>query len=231
MSGPLRIALVGTGYAAEHVRGFSALEDVELVGVCARRHVSAERFARAHRIPLATDSLGELLSISELDAVSVASPPSTHHEVVNAALDRGLHVLCEKPLGANANQAKCMLDLARAAGVVHAVNYDYRVVPDLTRMHDMVRHGYVGRLRHGSIQWMGDYHADPDTSWTWRNDLALAGSGVLGDLNHAIDYLRWTFGEVERVAADVRVLVPRRRDEREALVDRSTPRTWHRWSR
>ena len=212
MSGPLRIAVVGTGYAAEHVRGFSALDDVELVGVCARRRSSAERFARTHEIPAATDSLAEVLSIPELDAVSVASPPPTHLEVVSAALERGLHVLCEKPLGANATQAQQMLELARAAGVVHAVNYDYRVVPDLTRMHDMVRDGYIGALRHGAILWMHSYHADPDTSWTWRNDLTLAGAGVLGDLNHAIDYLRWTFGEVERVAADVRVSVPTRRE-------------------
>jgi predicted dehydrogenase len=208
----LRIAVVGAGYASEHVRGFGALDDVEVVAVCARRRESAERFAREHDIALATDSLEDVLAIPGLDAITVASPPATHLEVVAAAFDRGLHVLCEKPLGCNPAESERMLELARTAGVVHAVNYDYRVVPDLTRMHDLVRNGYVGAVRHGAIHWMGDYHADEASSWTWRNDLAVAGAGVLGDLNHAIDYLRWTFGDAARVAADVRVCVPERPD-------------------
>jgi predicted dehydrogenase len=209
---PLRIAVIGTGYAAEHVRGYRALDDVEVAVVAAGHRASAERFAQEHGIPQVADSFEEAFAVTGLDAVSVASPPATHVEVVGAALARGLHVLCEKPLGRNATEAQRMLESARAAGVVHAVNYDYRVAPDLARLGSLVREGSVGRLRHAGLQWMADYHADGNVSWTWRNDRSIAGPGVLGDLNHAIDYVRWAFGEVDRVAADVRVCIERRPD-------------------
>jgi predicted dehydrogenase len=204
--------VIGAGYASEHVRGYSAVDGVEVVVVSARHRASAERFAQEHRIARVADSFQEALATPGLDAVSIASPPVTHFEVLRVALEHGLHVLCEKPLGMDATEAERMLEAVRTAGVVHAVNYDWRVVPDLARMHELVREGSIGRLRHAAILWMGHYHADREESWTWRNDRAIAGAGVLGDLNHAIDYVRWAFGEVDRVAADVRVCVEQRPD-------------------
>jgi predicted dehydrogenase len=208
----VKVAVFGTGYAEEHVRGYQARDDVEVAVVCARRQSSAECFALEHGIPFATSSYEEALSFPGLTAVSIATPPVTHAKIALAAINRGLHVLCEKPLALDARQAVRMLEAAEAAHVVHATNFDYRVSPNVTRLHELLRDGFIGTLRHGTINWMGSYHADPEVEWTWRNDRALAGPGMLGDLNHGVDYIRWLFGDVERVVSNVQVIIPQRPD-------------------
>lgn len=208
----VKVAILGTGYAAEHVRHYRSRHDVEVVGVYARSRTSVDRFAREHEIEYATTSWEELLSLPDLTAVSIATPPSTHLEVVRAAAERWLHVLCEKPLALNAPEATQMLELADDAGIVHATNFDFRTSPDMARLHELLEGRYIGELRHAAIHWMGCDHADPAGPWTWRHDRARAGAGVMSDLNHALDHVRWLFGEPARVVADVRVIVSERRD-------------------
>ena len=105
-----------------------------------------------------------------------------------------------------------MLEAAEAARVVHATNFDYRVSPNVTRLHDLLRDGFIGTLRHGTTTGWALDDADPEVEWTWRNDRALAGPATLGDPNHGVDYIRWLFGDVERVVSDVRVIIPERPD-------------------
>ena len=85
---PVKVAVFGTGYAEEHVRGYQARDDVEVAVVCASRRSSAESFALEHGIAFATSSYEEALSFPGLTAVSIATPPATHPKIALAATNR-----------------------------------------------------------------------------------------------------------------------------------------------
>lgn len=208
----LRVAIIGAGYGEVHIQAFGRRRDVEIVAVCSKRGEIARSIAERYDIPLWTTSYDEALDAPGLSAVSITTPPSLHHEIALAAVARGLHVLCEKPLARSAHEAAEMLSAAKSARVIHATNFDYRIVPDMEKFHRLLKGGYLGELYHAHMHWLGTYHADPEVAWTWRNSGEEAGLGMLGDLNHGIDDLLWHFGPIDRIVAVVRTLIHERWD-------------------
>lgn len=116
-----------------------------------------------------------------------------------AALDAGLHVMCEKPLALNARQAKEMVKKAEAIGVVHMVCFTWRVVPFFQHFGSLIDDGYIGRCFHCHIRWLARY--DYQGRYNWRFDRNRA-HGILGDLgSHMIDLARWCVGHIAKVSA------------------------------
>ena len=207
----LRVAVAGAGYGAAHVAEFVACSGVDVVAVCTRSRESAEALGERFGVPLRTTDFGEILDAG-IDAVSIATPPGLHSEMVVASIERGIHVLCEKPLAPDLAAGQDLLDRVEKAGVVHAVNFDYRTLPDHAVFHRLIQEGYLGEPYHGHLHWLSEHNADPDIPWSWRHSRAQAGFGVLGDMNHIIDDVLWNFGAVERVVADLQTIVTERRD-------------------
>jgi predicted dehydrogenase len=116
-----------------------------------------------------------------------------------AALDAGLHVLCEKPFARNVAQARAMYERAEAAGVKHMVTFTYRWAPPYRYLKQLVDEGYIGRPFHCSLRYLAGYGRQP--SYLWRFD-RQHGIGILGDLgSHMIDLARWFVGDISRVSA------------------------------
>jgi len=137
----------------------------------------------------------------------VALPDDLHYAVTIAAIDRGLHVLCEKPLAFTEAHARAMRDRAAAAGVVHMVMFTYRWMPYCRYVHELVREGCVGECHHGEFRFIMAHGREPQ--YAWRFDAARA-NGVLGDLGvHLIDLARWLVGDVSGVASRLGVVVQR----------------------
>jgi predicted dehydrogenase len=152
-----------------------------------------------------------MLADQQLDLVSIVTPPYLHHEMTLAALERGCHVLCEKPFALNLAQAREMLAAARQAGVVHAVDHEFRYLPARLKMKELVESGYLGELLTVRISAQSDMLLDPQARpWTWWHDREKGG-GILGALgSHLIDTLRWWFGEIVELAAQLDTYVKRR---------------------
>ena len=212
---PVRIGVIGGGFGIQHLQGFSATEDAEVVAFCQRTKDKAEATAKAFGVTHVYTDYRRLLGHPGLDAVSVVAPPHLHAEMVAAALDQGLHLLCEKPLAMDAAQAETMLSRAEAAGRVHMTAFNHRHIPALAYMKELLDGGYVGeRVYHVESRWFSENRATPGLTHYWRHQRELAGFGVMGDIGvHVVDRIRWLVGEFESVWGHADTFIPERPDE------------------
>jgi predicted dehydrogenase len=171
-----------------------------ITAICGRDLDRARSVAGVWTIPKAYNDWATMIDSGELDAIIVASPNETHYEIAVAALDRGLPVLCEKPLGMNVAEAHEMAAAARQSGAVTMVPFTYRNMPTNQFVKQLIVDGYVGRPYHLILRYFAGYARDG--AYAWRFDQARAGSGILGDLgSHWLDMARWFLGEVTAVSA------------------------------
>ena len=160
-----------------------------------------------------------------LDLVTVATPNATHHEIARAFLDAGFHVLCEKPITATVAEGDDLVEAARAAGRILAVNYGYSGYPMVRQARAMARAGELGRVRVVVAEFAHGSHADASDADNprvrWRYDPAQAGiSSVLADTGlHALHMACFVIGrDVARVSADFASTVEGRTLEDDAMV-------------
>src|SRR5688572_19861070 len=130
MRRPLRAVVVGTSFGGRvHVPALQAA-GFEVVAVVGRDPDRTRARAGELGVAHAFTSLDEALSLPDIDAVTVSTPPDAHTEPILAAIARGKHVLCEKPFALNAVDGQLMYDAAVAAGVVHMCAFEFRWRPE-----------------------------------------------------------------------------------------------------
>jgi predicted dehydrogenase len=142
----LRVGIVGAGFGgAAHAPAFALHPRFEVVAIASPS--SAGRVARERKIPQAFDSVEAMLAGAQLDVVSVASPPVDHHHSVLAALRAGKHVLCEKPFALTLAQAEAMAAAGERAGTACALAFEFRYVPAVVAIKELLDNGHLGALR------------------------------------------------------------------------------------
>ena len=194
----VRVGIVGTSWWADamYLPPLSAHEQAAVVAVSGRNAATTATFADRWGIEQRFDDPIAMLDSAGLDAVVVASSNDSHFHLTMAALDRGLHVLCEKPLAQNAAQAQEMTARAEETGAITLVPFTYHYMPVNQWVRRLIAEGYVGRPYHVNIRYYTGYAAD--SAYSWRFDRELAGSGVIGDLaSHWIHLARWLLDDNE----------------------------------
>ena len=195
----VRVGVVGTSWWADamYLPPLSNHPDAEVVAVCGRRAAVADEFADRWQVPNRFTDHVEMFDSGLIDAVVVSTSNDSHHDITMAALDRGLHVLCEKPLALDVAQAEAMVAKAEAVGAITMVPFTYSFMPVFQFARRLVAEGYVGTVHHINMRYYTAYAFDP--SYTWRFDAELAGSGVIGDLaSHWVYVARWLLDDTER---------------------------------
>jgi predicted dehydrogenase len=141
----------------------------------------------------------DLINRDDIDVVDVCTPGDSHAEITIAALAAGKHVLCEKPLANTVDEARAMVAAAtkaQAAGVRSMCGFNYRRVPAVTLMRQLVESGRLGVIRHVRAVYLQDWIVDPQFPLVWRLQRDRAGSGALGDIGaHIIDLTQYVTGQ------------------------------------
>lgn len=168
------------------------VDGVELVAVAARDLERARAAADRWGAPSAFGSYAELIADDVVDAVYIGTPASLHREWAIAAIEAGKHVLCEKPLAANADDARLIADAARAADVVVMEAFHWRYHPYAQQIRDVIDSGLLGRI--DRIEAAFDI---PD-GWIGRDDIRWnlpLGGGATMDLGcYSIQWVRFAAG-------------------------------------
>ncbi len=195
----MRIGVIGAGIMGRvHAVALSQIQNVQVVAFGAR-YISDSM--RLFAMELGADVLPSSTAVLErqdVDAVVVAVPTDSHHDVVVEAARAGKHILCEKPLARTLEQAEAMLEAVAEAGVKLAVGHVVRYFPEYASAHDMVVKGELGTPGVARTTRGAGYPRVPDN---WYADIARSGGVVLDMMIHDFDWLRWTFGPVERLHA------------------------------
>ena len=193
----VRVGIIGPSWWVNywHLPALQNHPQAEIMAVCgAKSRDEAETKAKyGADVQIFTD-IETMLDTVPLDAVVVCTPNDMHHPATMAALRRGLHVICEKPLALDAAQAREMAETAQANGLLGMANFPYRDNPNVQAFQRLVSEGYVGRMLHVSGQYHGGFglHRAPG----WRGLTARSGSGILGDLgSHLIALARYITGD------------------------------------
>lgn len=208
----MRHAIVGAGFGADvHLPAFRSLASVEVVALADSG--SGRARARAGSGVRAWSNWRDMLTRERLDTLSVAVPPPAQREIVEEAARRGLHVLCEKPLGADLEQARAMQQALAGSGRVGAVGFQFRYEPGLAELRRRVRAGEIGRLQRLDVSWLSAGRADPERPWCWQHDAASGGGVIHALLSHVLDLVLWIDGTgVTRIAGSAGVVIPERPD-------------------
>jgi myo-inositol 2-dehydrogenase/D-chiro-inositol 1-dehydrogenase len=220
----LNIGLVGYGFMGrthsnaflQAGRFFDLPFQPVLKVVCARNTERAQPFAANWGYESVETDWRKLVERKDIDLIDIASPNDTHSEVAIAAARAGKMVMCEKPLGRNAAEAKAMVEAVESAKVPNTVWYNYRRVPAVALLKQLLGEGRFGRIFHYRAKFLQDWTISKDLpqggEGLWRLDVAVAGSGVTGDLlAHNIDTAMWLNGPISEVVAMTETFIKERK--------------------
>jgi predicted dehydrogenase len=207
------VAVIGTGFGQKvQIPGFQAHPETEVIAVYHRDLEKAKTIATSHNISHPCDSLNQILSLAEIQAVSISTPPFLHYEMAKQVLEAGKHLLLEKPVTLNVNEAKELYEIAKQNNVIATVDFEFRFIPAWQLFSELLSQDFVGNKRLIKIDWLGSSRADASRPWNWysRKD---QGGGALGSLgSHAFDYIYWLFGSIARLNAYMTTAITERKD-------------------
>lgn len=152
-----------------------------------------------------------LIQRDDIDLIDIVTPNNTHAEIVLEAVKAGKHVICEKPLAMNLEDAKMMLQAAKENGVVHMITHNYRFAPAVQFAKKLITEGKLGKIYHIRASYLQDWIMDPAFPLVWRLKKEVTGSGALGDIAaHIIDLARFLVGEMEQVTGMMETFIKER---------------------
>ena len=210
MAEPLSVAVVGSGYFSQfHFDAWSRLAGVRLSALASLDGVSANERAKTYGVPQIYDTLDALLDAMQPDLIDIVTPPATHLPLVRTAAERGIPVICQKPLAPTFELAIEIVDCARRAGITLVVHENFRFMPWFRHARRLIDEGRLGRLHGLSFRLRPGDGQGPDAylgRQPYFRDMTqflIHETGI-----HFIDCFRYLMGEVTAVSARLRRLNP-----------------------
>ncbi len=188
----VKIGLVGAGNIANtHMSAYKGVADAEVVAICDIDKGKAERLAAKYGVEKAYGSIEEMIASEALDAVDVCVWNVNHAKCAIYAMEHGLHVVCEKPMAYNAEEAAEMKAVSEKTGKLLMIAFVTRYADDTRVVKDYIDKDYLGDIYYAKAQYVRR-HGNPGG---WFGDKSRSGGGPVIDLGvHVIDRARYLMG-------------------------------------
>jgi predicted dehydrogenase len=219
-SPPIGIGMLGYGFMGKaYCNAFHKIRYItwppplepKLVSVAGRDAEAVSAAARRYGFERSTTDWREVVEDPEVELFVNLGPNAMHAEPVIAAAEAGKHIMCEKPLGRDAEESHRMWEAVARAGVTNVCGFNYRFVPAIRLAREIIESGDLGEIYHFRARFLQEWIADPAFPMVWRLDKAAAGSGVIGDLgSHIVDLARYLAGEIDAVTGITKTFVTER---------------------
>ncbi len=188
----VRVGLVGSGFVSTiHAESLKRVAGAEVVAVTSPSGDHAEKFAKKFGIPRSFRDFEKFIQLEEMDVIVLGCPNHLHCPYTEAAAKAGKHVICEKPLARNLQEADRMIAACKKTGVKLMYAEELCFCPKYVRLKRLVDEGAIGRPY---LVKQAEKHDGPHSEWFW--DVEKSGGGVTLDMGcHAFEYFRWLLGK------------------------------------
>ncbi|MFW6457453.1 MAG: Gfo/Idh/MocA family protein [Planctomycetota bacterium] len=189
----LNVGVIGLGMGEAHLKGYEACSDASVVGVCDIDEGRLDEILEGRDGIAGYEDYTDLLDRDDLDAVSIALPNYLHAPVTREALESGKHVLCEKPMAMNADEAQEMKRTADDAGLALMLHFNMRFMTTAATVRPLIESGQLGHIYHATTTYTRqDGYPNPGT---WFGIREKSGGGPMIDLGvHRLDLTLWLMG-------------------------------------
>ena len=201
----MKVAVAGVGFIGPaHIEALRRIPNIEVVAVSHPVADEVEQKAKDLGVPNGYADYNEMIEKEEIHAVHICTPNFLHYEMSKTALEKGIHVICEKPLATKTAEAEELVELAKKTGLVNAVHFNLRYYPLVRQMKTMREKGELGEI----YSVIGSYLQDwlfYQTDYNWRLEPDQSGeSRAIADIgSHLIDALEYITGlKITKVMAD-----------------------------
>src|SRR2546421_12032889 len=205
----IKAGIIGTGFIGPaHVEAARRLGFVEMIALCEANDELARSKADKLNIPISYGSVKDFLADKEIEVVHNCTPNHLHFEISKQIIAAGKHVISEKPLAMTTTESKELVKLARKAGVVNAIDFNYRYYPLVQEAKQMVASGKLGDVFHANGSFTPDW-LYLQTDWNWRLVPEFSGeSRAVADVgSHWCDCIQFITGhKITKVLADLRTI-------------------------
>ncbi|SDJ15977.1 Gfo/Idh/MocA family protein [Salimicrobium halophilum] len=204
----IRWGIIGCGDVTEKKSGpaFQLIEQSSLQAVMRRNGEKAKDYAKRHGVPTWYDRAEDLIHDDKVDAVYIATPPSSHMEYTKMVAEAGKPVYVEKPMANSAEECEAMIEACEANGVPLFVAYYRRSLPRFLKLKELIDEGAIGEVRFATMeQTQKIVKKKEDGSWPWRVIPEQSGAGLFYDVgSHTLDLFDYLLGPITDVqgAAD-----------------------------
>jgi len=209
MKEQVRLGIIGTSYWVDgfHLPILQNHPHALVTSLCGRNQTKMDELARKFGINKTFTDYHRMLD-EDLDAVIICTPEDQHFPMTIAALEKGLHVLCEKPMAFTEDEALEMYRQAEAKKVKHMINFTMRWLPHFQFLKSLMDANYIGKPYHAHFHWLSGWHPERG-EYAWYYD-PRHSHGAASELGvHMIDQARWYWGEIKSVQASLRSFVKR----------------------
>lgn len=198
MQKQVRIGVIGLGMGRWHIQEYLKHPAAKIQAVCDTDGALARKCADEVQAPQVFEHFEDFIAKAEIDAVSVAVPNYLHKSMTLACLDRGLHVLCEKPMAMDTGEALLMRDRVRKTGLKFMIHYNQRFRPEHQYFKKLIASGQLGDVYYGTAGWRRMRGLPSFGGWFGQKK--MSGGGPLIDLGvHMLDLTRWLIGSPKAV--------------------------------
>lgn len=189
----MNISMLGSGFIgrfyADSLQGYRSKD--KIVSIYSRREESAKKFADDYKVGHFTTSMEESISHPDVEVVCISLPNNLHEQAVLLCCKHNKAVICTKPLGRNAEEAKRMMEAVEKAGIFNGYLEDLVYTPKFIKAHESVKNGALGRILWAKSR---ETHPGPHSDWFW--DIEQAGGGAILDLGcHCVEIARSYIGK------------------------------------
>lgn len=206
MDRKIRVAVVGGNFGETHILGFQHCPEIEVIAICRRQRDLAIQLAQRYQIQSFYTDFDQMIQSKEIDVVSLAVPNYLHYPMSLKALDRYKHVVCEKPLALDLKQAMEMASKAEDRGLIHMTVFNWRFVPAIFRMKELIEKGEIGSVKHILLNWLSSGRGNRESRFFWRFVRTESGFGAMGDSGvHGIDLIQWIAGDFQKVVSHMTI--------------------------
>ena len=196
--------IIGCGDVAEVKSGpaFQKAKQSKLVSVMRRNEEKVKDFAKRHNVPFWTTNALDVLNDRTINAIYIATPPSSHLEYALQAIKLGKHVYLEKPMVLNTNEAKILVEAVKNKNSKLTVAHYRRYLPVFMRVKQLIESNVIGKVTHAKIKISQSKNASliAKTEESWRLNPDVSGGGYFHDISpHQIDLMYYYFLKIDSV--------------------------------